>query len=316
VVAAVILAVGFVALECYERLQAFRARRGEPDVGEGLLIAGLRYELHRRLTFDPDGNLINVQEPEEETRVFVPERPEMGERPVVVTHPEFAAELQPRYRASLPPTPQPTPLETNGITVSDVLDGVQAGLDVVGLIPGPGEIADGINAVVSLGRRDYMGAALSAAAMIPFAGWGATAAKFVRRIIDLGGSWVRTAARHSDEVADLVEATGKVSDEAREVITLTRSGSRVDAFRVTQDIVGDLGDDAISIRGRFGSQQGRVVGQMSRDGRRGWRLDYDPTKGPHYNYFDHDRGIYGAVPFEGTQEQVDRLIDTLNSRYD
>ena len=41
IVAAVILAVGFVALEFSERMQALRARRGEPGVGEWLLIAGL-----------------------------------------------------------------------------------------------------------------------------------------------------------------------------------------------------------------------------------------------------------------------------------
>ncbi|MDW8234850.1 MAG: hypothetical protein RMJ54_18920, partial [Roseiflexaceae bacterium] len=55
---------------------------------------------------------------------------------------------------------------------------------------------------------------------------------------------------------------------------------------------------------------------MSSDGRRGWRLDYHPMKGPHYNYFDHDRRIYGAGPFEGNEEQVYRLIDVLNRTYD
>ena len=51
-----------------------------------------------------------------------------------------------------------------------VLDGVQAGLDVVGLVPGVGEIADGVNALISLGRGDVAGATLSAMSMVPV--WG------------------------------------------------------------------------------------------------------------------------------------------------
>ncbi len=61
------------------------------------------------------------------------------------------------------------------------LDAVQMGLDVVGLVPGFGEVADGVNAVISLGRGDYVGAGLSAAAMIPFFGMGATAGKIAKK---------------------------------------------------------------------------------------------------------------------------------------
>jgi len=61
------------------------------------------------------------------------------------------------------------------------LDGLQLGLDIAGLIPGFGEIADGINAGIYAARGDYLNAALSAAAMIPGAGWGATAAKYANK---------------------------------------------------------------------------------------------------------------------------------------
>lgn len=50
-------------------------------------------------------------------------------------------------------------------------------LDVVGLVPVVGELADGANAAWYAAEGDYTNAALSAAAMIPFAGWGATGAK-------------------------------------------------------------------------------------------------------------------------------------------
>lgn len=75
----------------------------------------------------------------------------------------------------------------------NLLDGIQLGLDVVGLVPGLGEVADGINGVISLGRGDTTGAALSFAAMVPFAGWAAT-----------GGKWARTGLRYSDEAAALI----------------------------------------------------------------------------------------------------------------
>lgn len=84
------------------------------------------------------------------------------------------------------------------------LDGAQLVLDVAGLVPVFGEVADGANALISLGRGDYAGAALSAGAMIPFLGWGAT-----------GGKWARTGIEYSDEIAGAV----RNSDEAAEVVT-------------------------------------------------------------------------------------------------
>jgi RHS repeat-associated protein len=62
-----------------------------------------------------------------------------------------------------------------------VADAVQTTLDVVGLVPGLGEVADGVNALIYLGRGDYTNAGLSAAAMIPFAGWAATGGKFINK---------------------------------------------------------------------------------------------------------------------------------------
>ncbi|NHB57510.1 DUF4150 domain-containing protein, partial [Acinetobacter sp. 194] len=67
--------------------------------------------------------------------------------------------------------------------LTKALDVLQVGLDIVGLIPGIGEIADGINAVIYLARGDYVNAALSGAAMIPFAGWAATGAKAANKTI-------------------------------------------------------------------------------------------------------------------------------------
>ena len=67
---------------------------------------------------------------------------------------------------------------------SSFLDKLQLGLDLVGLIPLFGEVADLANGLISLARGDYTGAALSFAAIIPFAGWGATAAKLGKKGTD------------------------------------------------------------------------------------------------------------------------------------
>jgi hypothetical protein len=48
-----------------------------------------------------------------------------------------------------------------------ILNGAQTALDVAGLVPGLGEIANGINAAIYATRGDYVNATLSAAAMVP-----------------------------------------------------------------------------------------------------------------------------------------------------
>ncbi|MFC5053876.1 RHS repeat-associated core domain-containing protein [Saccharothrix xinjiangensis] len=65
-------------------------------------------------------------------------------------------------------------------------------LDVAGLVPGLGEVADGINGVWYLAEGNYVDAGLSFAGMVPFGGWGATAAKWGNRGYD--------AARGADNV--------------------------------------------------------------------------------------------------------------------
>jgi hypothetical protein len=47
---------------------------------------------------------------------------------------------------------------------------VQSVLDIAGFVPGVGELADATNAAISLGRGDYVGAALSCISLLPIAG--------------------------------------------------------------------------------------------------------------------------------------------------
>ena len=97
------------------------------------------------------------------------------------------------------------------------LDWLQTGLDVVGLIPGLGEIADGLNGLLSLARGDYAGAALSFAAMSPFAGWAATAGKFGKKVVnaaDAVGDVTRAVTEYGDEAASVVSTVSRNADEA------------------------------------------------------------------------------------------------------
>lgn len=72
-------------------------------------------------------------------------------------------------------------------------EAVHTGLDIVGLIPGVGEIADGANAVIYLAEGDKVNAAISAAAMIPGVGMAATGAKLGGKVVGAAaeGAWPR-----------------------------------------------------------------------------------------------------------------------------
>jgi len=99
------------------------------------------------------------------------------------------------------------------ITGDEILDRIQLGLDIIGIIPLVGEAADIVSAGISLARGDYVGAGLSLLSAIPFVGSAGTAAK---------------AARHAGKAAtkpakSLKSATRKEATEAR----IEGSGAKV-----------------------------------------------------------------------------------------
>lgn len=83
-----------------------------------------------------------------------------------------------------------------------ILDGGQFVLDLVGLVPGFGEPADGINALIYEARGDHLNAGLSAGSMIPFVGW-----------LGTGGKFVNKAVKYGDEGATLVKGVSKSTKE-------------------------------------------------------------------------------------------------------
>ena len=69
-------------------------------------------------------------------------------------------------------------------------DWVHNTLDVIGFIPGVGDIVDGVNAVLYLAEGDYANAALSAVSLIPVAG----------DAIGKGGKALKAAAKYGDDI--------------------------------------------------------------------------------------------------------------------
>ena len=89
--------------------------------------------------------------------------------------------------------------DDGGNWFSDIGHGV---LDVLGLVPALGEPADAVNGAWYLAEGDSTNAAISAAALIPFAGWGATGGKWVRRVAGLGDG-LADGVRGLDGLTDL-----------------------------------------------------------------------------------------------------------------
>jgi hypothetical protein len=89
-----------------------------------------------------------------------------------------------------PPPPPPARAPTEAAPKKDdgwsAMDWVHTALDVAGLVPVVGEVFDGVNAGLYLSEGDYLNAGLSAAAMIPVAGWLATGGKLGYKAVNSG----------------------------------------------------------------------------------------------------------------------------------
>nr|WP_314477599.1 GH-E family nuclease [uncultured Pseudomonas sp.] len=140
-----------------------------------------------------------------------------------------------------------TPAE--GITGDQILDGLQLGLDIVGLIPVVGELADVANAGISLARGDYAGAALSLLSAVPFVGYVGTAGKI---------------GRHAAKAT--AEASAKTAKEAAE--RTVKEGTERNAREVAKPKQADSSGAKISRRPMKLREQylGRTPGKKSRTG--------------------------------------------------
>ena len=102
-------------------------------------------------------------------------------------------------------------------------------------------------------------------------------------------------------------------------VTLPKQHSWEAARNLALTKVGDLGIDSKPFIGTLAVSDGygKVVGRISSDGKKGWRLDYDPKKGMHINVFDYtkgksDKAIKEVIPFNGNKDDFNRYLKQLN----
>lgn len=103
---------------------------------------------------------------------------------------------------------------------------------------------------------------------------------------------------------------------------IDQSTNSVEARQIARRLSG-LGDDSIPLISDVGPQSGWVVGRQSLDGKRGWRMDWDPNKGYHVNWWDKTQGkrrkdyLYGAVEIEGGtwDDYIELLQHGFGNRY-
>ncbi|GAA1998932.1 hypothetical protein [Brevibacterium samyangense] len=88
---------------------------------------------------------------------------------------------------------------------------VHTALDVLGLVPVVGELFDGLNGLIYTAEGDFVNAGLSYAGMIPFVGWGSTAAKGIKGAEALTS--MRAAREVAENAADVSRAAGKSADD-------------------------------------------------------------------------------------------------------
>ncbi len=118
----------------------------------------------------------------------------------------------------------------NAVKPKNLLNTLQVGLDLVGLIPGFGEIADGVNGIIYLARGDKVNAALSFGAMIPFAGWAATGGKLVNK----GAGVVKSVAEGVQNV--LKGPVGSVVDQVKKQVVNVKTQIQSKVAEVKQQL--------------------------------------------------------------------------------
>ncbi|SEM16323.1 Predicted ribonuclease, toxin component of the YeeF-YezG toxin-antitoxin module [Paenisporosarcina quisquiliarum] len=92
-----------------------------------------------------------------------------------------------------------------------ILDSLQFGLDIAGLIPVVGEIADGANGLIYTARGDALNATLSFSAMIPVVGMAST-----------GGKLAVKGSKAIEEAQDASKAVDNVNDGAKGIDNANR----------------------------------------------------------------------------------------------
>lgn len=202
---------------------------------------------------------------------------------------------------------------------------VHSALDVAGMVPVIGNAADVVNAGLYASEGDVVNAGISLAGAIP----GGQAATGARLAVKAGGAAIeatgkaaakKTAKEGAQSAAQKAgKGTGGPQGPKRskkpQTEELVRDHKNFETARnKALDEIGSLNHDFKPVKGKFGAAKGKVNGQQSADGKRGFRLDYDPEKGPHVNWYDWSGGRkgqggrWGAEQFPGTEKDLSKLL--------
>ncbi|ONF72956.1 hypothetical protein AVR91_0208255 [Amycolatopsis keratiniphila subsp. keratiniphila] len=153
-------------------------------------------------------------------------------------------------------------------------DAAHNSLDIIGYLPGPGEAADIINAIIYLGEDDLTNAAFSAGSAIPIAGWVAAGAKAAAKqgtklAGDAGPAAAKCATSNSFVAGTRVLLVGGVTkpieevEVGDEVVATDPETGRTEPRPVIVTIVGEgqknLVELTVDIDGPSGDKVGVVI---------------------------------------------------------
>jgi hypothetical protein len=110
-----------------------------------------------------------------------------------------------------------------------LIDGIQDGLSVLGLVPFAGDVVDGINALIYLARGQHAEAAMSAAAMVPFGGIvsaGLRLSKRVGKLFKLGKTAAGTKELISPATRGFMAGEKRLADLSAEEVSSALKGDQ------------------------------------------------------------------------------------------
>ena len=197
---------------------------------------------------------------------------------------------------------------------------VHGGLDVLGFIPGFGEIADGANALIYLAEGRYAEAAISAAAMIPIVGdagkigkWGVKAGK---EVMEAGGERLvkEIAQEGSERLGKNASRLGQEGGIARGIVP--DDISRGEMKKLQERLKSATGTEVVPMS-RQAQRYGNHFDPQSNSIH---LMDRKPNRGMFYEEVQHalDQATPGLndLPFPGTKGNellhagtFDRLAD-------
>lgn len=160
--------------------------------------------------------------------------------------------------------PEEKPIKDDKWTASDT---GHLALDVLGMVPGVGEVADGLNASWYAKKGKYGDAALSGAAMIPGAGWAAGGTKIAKHM-----SKLKRVLGFGDKTKDV----SKIVDAGKDInknIELTDVVKSDDLFMKKPTNYGDSYEPD-----KFNNMFKGAIGGMTEQGKNLDKAGYDVSK--------------------------------------